>query len=82
MILLKISNASELISAKLGNFVERLTPDAVDDSLVEDLIVRKMIDNLREEGVQGEICVVSGLNCEKNKLSLEEGLKIKSIESF
>ena len=43
MILLNISNASELVAAKLGEFVERLTPEFVDSSTVEDLIIKRMM---------------------------------------
>ena len=82
MIILKISNSSELISSKLGKMVERLTPDSIDDSLVEDLVVKKMVENLENEGIKGEIFVVSGLNIEKSKISLEEGFKIRSKDNF
>ena len=82
MILLNISNASELVAAKLGDFVERLTPEFVDSSTVEDLIIKRMIENLKEEGIKGEISAVKGLDLEEEQLVLNEGFKVRSRRKF
>ena len=78
MIVLKISNASELISSKLGNFVEILTPDEIDDSIVEDLVAKKMVENLIAEGIKGEITIVKGLDIEEENVCIKEGFKIRN----
>ena len=36
MIVLKISNSSEVVASKVGKFLEFLTPDNMDQSAVED----------------------------------------------
>ena len=82
MILLKISNSSELIASKLGNFIEKLTPDSLDDSAVEELIVTKMIQSLSEEGVKGEVVITRGMEVRENRLLLDEGFKVKSNKCF
>ncbi len=82
MIVLKISNASELVAAKLGQFIERLTPDQVDTSAVEEQIVNKMIENFLAEGVKGEITLLNGLEIESDKLTLTEGLKVRKHIEF
>jgi hypothetical protein len=41
MIVLKISNASEVIASKMGKFLERLTPDGFDESTIEDILLKK-----------------------------------------
>ena len=78
MIILEISNCSELISSKLGNFVESLTPDAIDESIVEELVVKKMIENLKAEGIKGKISITYGLEVSDDKLLVNQGLKIRS----
>ena len=78
MIILEISNCSELISSKLGNFVESLTPDAIDESIVEELVVKKMIENLKAEGIKGKISITHGLEVSDSKLLVNQGLKIRS----
>tara|TARA_B100000700_G_scaffold302677_1_gene373260 strand:- start:95 stop:343 length:249 start_codon:yes stop_codon:yes gene_type:complete len=82
MIILKISNSSELISSKLGKFLERLTPDSIDDSLVEDLVVKKMIESLKEEGIKGQISQVNGLELESDKILITEELNIRDQNNF
>ena len=53
MILLKISNSSEVVASKIGKFLESLTPDALDQSTVEDIVMAKLIENLKAEGLKG-----------------------------
>ena len=61
MIVLKISNASELVASKVGKFLERLTPDSVDHNAVEDQVIKKMVENLAAEGLKGEIASILSL---------------------
>ena len=82
MILIKISNASELVSFKFGGLVEKLTPDAIDNSAVEDFVVKRMAQDLSKEGVKGEIAVVNGLEVTEKKLLLGEDLKVRKQQSF
>ena len=82
MIVLEISNASELVSSKLGGFVERLTPDSIDDSTVEDLVIKKMIENLSNEGIKGEVASLKGLQIKNEKMILNEGFKVRSQKEF
>ncbi len=82
MILLKISNASELVASKLGQFLEGLTPSQVDLSAVEDQVINKMIENLVSEGVKGELTTVSGIEVKGETLIINEGLKIRTQNKF
>ena len=51
MIVLKISNASEVVASKVGRFLERLTPDSIDQNAVEDQVIKKLVENLAAEGI-------------------------------
>ena len=82
MILLKISNSSELVALKFGAFVEKLTPDAIDDSVVEEFVVKRMMEDLSLEGVKGEITVVDGIEVADNKLMLGDDLKVRNRKVF
>ena len=82
MIVLKISNSSEVVASKVGKFLEFLTPDAVDQSAVEDQVIKKLIENLAAEGIKGEIAAVRGLDLEGQELSLHDGLKVRKHEAF
>tara|TARA_B100001939_G_scaffold277130_1_gene245447 strand:+ start:330 stop:578 length:249 start_codon:yes stop_codon:yes gene_type:complete len=82
MIVLKISNSSEVVAAKVGKFLEFLTPDSIDNSTVEDQVIKKLIENLAAEGIKGEIAAVKGLELEGANLSLQDGMKVRKHESF
>ena len=82
MIVLKISNASEVVASKVGRFLERLTPDSVDQSAVEDQVIKKLIENLAAGGLKGESAAISGLDLDGSDLSLHKELKVRKHTSF
>ena len=82
MIVLKISNAAEVVASKVGRFLERLTPDSIDQSAVEDQVIKKMIENLAAEGLKGEIAAINGLDLDGSDLSLNKEVKIRKHTSF
>jgi|TARA_B100002052_G_scaffold74988_1_gene68008 hypothetical protein len=82
MIVLKISNASEVVAAKVGRFLERLTPDSIDQVAVEDQVINKMIENLAAEGLKGEIAAINGLDLDGSDLLLHKELKVRKHKSF
>lgn len=83
MILLKISNSSEIIASKLGKFLESLTPDALDERQVEDVVVRTLCQKLSEEGLKGEIAAVQGLDLGgESDLVIHERLHVRHQRRF
>ena len=82
MIVLKISNSSEVVASKVGKFLEFLTPDSVDQATVEDQVIKKLVENLAAEGIKGEIAAVQGLDIIGQELNLQEGLKVRKHTSF
>jgi ABC-type iron transport system FetAB ATPase subunit len=82
MILLKISNASELVASKIGKFLESLTPDGLDQTTVEDAVISKLIENLRAEGIKGEVAAVRGLDLDAKQLVLDESTKVRRHDHF
>ena len=82
MIVLKISNASEVVASKVGKFIELLTPDSIDHSTVEDQVIKKLIENLAAEGIKGEIAAINGLELEGENLSVHKGLNVRKHAEF
>mgnify|MGYP006288259397 FL=1 len=82
MLVLKITNARELVSAKLGRFLEALTPDALDEQTVEDILLKELIKNLAAEGLKGELAAVRGLDLDDKTLVLADGLQVRRHERF
>jgi hypothetical protein len=82
MIVLKITNSSEILASKVGKFLESLTPDGFDQVTVEDIVIRKLIENLAAEGLHGEVAAVNGLDLNGNELVIHQHLNVRSNRPF
>ena len=82
MIVLKISNASEVMASKLGKFLESLTPESLDQSTIEDIVVNKLVENLQAEGLKGEVASVRGLDLDGKELVVHDGLNVRRHQAF
>ena len=82
MILLKITNASEVVASKVGKFLESLTPDGLDETTVEDIVVSKLLENLQAEGLKGEVLAVKGLDTEGGELLIHEQMRVRKRHTF
>ena len=82
MIVLKITNSSEILASKVGKFLESLTPDGFDQVTVEDIVIRKLIENLAAEGLRGEVAAVSGLDLDGQELVINKQLHVRSNRPF
>jgi hypothetical protein len=82
MIVLKLSNASQVVASKVGRFLEYLTPDSMDESVVEDEVMRQLIENLKAEGLSGEVAAVRGLDLHDTEIVLRGSTKVRRHSSF
>lgn len=82
MIVLNITNASEVMASKMGKFLESLTPDAFDQAMVEDVLIKVLIENLREQGLRGEVAAVRGADLRDKELILHDGYRVRTQHSF
>jgi hypothetical protein len=82
MIILKITNSSELVAAKLGRFLEMLTPDMLDLNVVENELIKQLVLNLQAQGVKGELASISGLDLHDGELHLHDGMKVRQHRQF
>jgi len=82
MIVLKITNSSEVLASKVGKFLESLTPDGFDQVTVEDIVIRKLIENLAAEGLRGEVAAVSGLDLNGQELVIQKQMHVRSNRPF
>ena len=82
MIILKISNASEVIASKMGRFLESLTPEGFDQATLEDILLKKLIENLQAEGLKGEVASVKGLDLEGKEIVVHDRLHVRRHDSF
>ncbi len=77
MIVLKITNASDVVAANIGRFLERLTPDGYDQTKVEDIVIDRLVANLKAEGIRGEVAAFKGLDLNDDDLVIHDHLKLR-----
>ncbi len=82
MIVLNITNASEVMASKMGKFLESLTPDTFDQAMVEDVLIKVLIENLREQGLRGEVAAMRGLDLHDKELVMHDGCHVRAKHSF
>jgi hypothetical protein len=82
MILLKITNASEVMASRLGKFLESLTPDRLDETAVEDIVLSRLVENLKAEGISGDVLAVKGLDTEDGELRIRETMRVRRRLQF
>ena len=82
MILLKITNASDVVASKAGKLFEKMTPEMIDQKLVESQVIQQMIEQLQLEGLRGQISSVKGLDINEDTLTTKSSFKVRSTRSF
>ncbi len=82
MILLKITNASDVVASKAGKIFEKMTPEMIDQKLVESQVIQQMIEQLQLEGLKGQISIVKGLDISEDTLVTKSSFKVKTTKSF
>ena len=82
MILLKITNASDVVASKAGKLFEKMTPEMIDQKLVESQVIQQMIEQLQLEGLKGQISSVKGLDLSEDVLMTKSTFKIRSTKTF
>ena len=82
MILLKITNASDVVASKAGKLFEKMTPELIDQKLVESQVIQQMIEQLQLEGLKGQISSVKGLDINEDTLITKSSFKVRITKSF
>ncbi len=82
MIVIKISNSSEVIASKIGKFLESLTPDGMDEATIEDIVVKKLVENLSSEGIKGEVATVRGMDLKATNLVFGDPMHVRRHQEF
>jgi hypothetical protein len=66
----------------MGKFLESLTPDGFDETTIEDVLLKKLIENLHTEGLKGEVASVKGLDIQGKHLVVQDGMHVRRHDTF
>ena len=82
MILVKISNSTEVVASKTHKLFAKVTPEKIDENLVEAEVIKQMGSDLASFGLKGEISIVKGVEIEGETLVTKKGFVDKKNQEF
>ena len=82
MILVKITNSTEVVASKTHKLFAKMTPEKIDVNLVEAEVIKQMGADLASFGLKGEISIVKGIDVKDNSLVTEKGFVVKKTQEF
>ncbi len=81
-IYLKITNSTEVVKKKTSKWLSDITPERIDRKLVEDEVIKGIIEQLTLEGIKGEISAVNGFEVKDSQLITTNSFIIRKTEIF
>ena len=81
-IYLKITNATEVVQKKTSKWLSDITPERIDRKLVEDEVIKGIIEQLTLEGIKGEISAISGFDVEDSTLIAKNNFLVRKTKIF
>ena len=82
MILVKITNSTEVVASKTHKLFAKVTPEKIDENWVEAEVIKQMGVDLASFGLKGEISIVRGIELEKETLVTKKGFVVKKSQQF
>ena len=67
-IYLKITNPTEVVKKKTSKWLTDIPPERIDRKLVEDEVIKGIIEQLTLEGIKGEISAINGFEVNESCL--------------
>ena len=81
-IYLKITNSTEVVKKNTSKWLSDITPERIDRKLVEDEVIKGIIEQLTLEGIKGEISAVNGFEVKDSKLITKNNFIIRKTKTF
>ena len=81
-IYLKITNPTEVIKKKTSKWLSDITPERIDRKLVEDEVIKGIIEQLTLEGIKGEISAISGFDVKNSTLITNNNFLVRKTKTF
>lgn len=81
-IYIKITNSTEVIKKKASKWLSEITPERIDRKLVEDEVIKGIIEQLTLEGIEGEISAISGFDVKNSTLITKNNFLVRKTKRF
>jgi hypothetical protein len=77
MIVIKVSNPSDVVATRIGRFLADLTPSGFDQNKVEDELMKQLVTQMAAQGLQGEVASVKGLDLHNKTIQVEKQIQVR-----
>lgn len=77
MIVIKVSNPSDVVASRIGRFLADLTPSGFDQNKVEDELIKQLVVQMAAQGLQGEVAAVKGIDLHRKTIHIEDQVRIR-----
>jgi hypothetical protein len=77
MIVIKVTNPSDVVASRIGRFLADLTPSGFDQNKVEDELMKQLVEQMAAQGLQGEVASVKGLDLHNKTLQVKSDLQVR-----
>ena len=81
-IYLKITNPTEVVKKKTSKWLTDITPERIDRKLVEDEVIKGIIEQLTLEGIKGEISAINGFEVKESSVITKNNFVIRKTKTF
>ena len=81
-IYLKITNSTEVVQKKTSKWLTDITPERIDRKLVEDEVIKGIIEQLTLEGIKGEISAISGFEVKDSTVVTNNNFLVRKTKIF
>ena len=81
-IYLKITNSTEVVKKKTSKWLGEITTKRIDRKLVEDEVIKGIIEQLTLEGIKGEISAISGFEVKESSLITKNNFVVRKTKIF
>ena len=82
MILVKITNSTEVVASKTHKLFAKVTSEKIDENLVEAEVIKQMGSDLASFGLKGEISIVKGIDVKEGTIVTKKGFVVKKTQQF
>jgi hypothetical protein len=82
MIVIKVTNASDVVAGRIGRFLADLTPSGFDQGKVEEELIKQLVEQLAAQGLQGEVASVQGLDLHNKMVTVDSKVQVRRHRVF
>ncbi|TVS01515.1 MAG: hypothetical protein EA413_14240 [Cyanobium sp. PLM2.Bin73] len=82
MIVIKVTNASDVVASRIGRFLADLTPSGFDQGKVEEELIKQLVEQLAAQGLQGELASVQGLDLHNQLVTVDSKVQVRRHRVF